>query len=144
MNKEVTSSVYEHQLTVVDDDLDAMNHVNNLRYLKWCLQAAVAHSRQVGWSSQRYRELGFGFIVRAHQIKYRVPAVLGDEIVVRTWITGMEKVSSDRRFQVVRQSDGKRLAEAATTWVFVDLKTLKLTRIPEEVRAAFFGPKFDS
>ena len=49
----------------------------------------------------------------------------------------MEKVSSDRRYQIVRASDGKRLAEAETTWVFVDLETLALTKIPEEIRDAF-------
>lgn len=114
-----------------------MNHVNNLRYLRWCLKAAVAHSSHVGWTSKRYRASGFGFIVRAHKIKYRVPALLDDEIVVRTWIANMEKVSSDRRYIIARASDGKRLAEAETTWVFVDLKTLELTKIPDEIRDAF-------
>ena len=131
------SPIYHHRLTVVEDDLDEMNHVNNLRYLKWCLKAATSHSKHVGWSSQRYRESGFGFIVRAHKIKYRIPALLNDEIEVRTWIASMEKVSSDRRYQIVRKSDGKRLAEAETTWVFVDLKSLQLTRIPDEIRNAF-------
>ena len=131
------SPIYRHQLTVTNDDLDEMNHVNNLRYLKWCLKAATSHSKHVGWSSQRYRESGLGFIVRAHKIKYRVPALLDDEIEVRTWIASMEKVSSDRRYQIVRKSDGKRLAEAETTWVFVDLQSLELSRIPDEVRQAF-------
>lgn len=131
------SSIYEHHLTVGVDDLDEMNHVNNLRYLKWSLKAAVAHSSYVGWTSKRYNESGYGFIVRAHKIKYRIPALLHDEIVVRTWIENMEKVSSDRRYHIVRASDGKRLAEAETTWVFVELETLALTRIPEEIRDAF-------
>jgi acyl-CoA thioester hydrolase len=124
-------------LIVGEDDLDEMNHVNNLRYLKWCLKAAVAHSAHVGWNSQRYHEFGFGFVVRAHKIKYRIPAVLHDQVVVQTWIQTMEKVSSDRRYHIVRKSDGKRLAEAETTWVYVDLQTLALTRIPDEVRNAF-------
>ena len=114
-----------------------MQHVNNLRYLKWTLKAAVAHSSAVGWTSKRYHEFGFGFIVRSHHIKYRVPALLGDEIVVKTWIENLDKVSSDRRYQIIRKSDGKRLAEATTTWVFVDLKTLELARIPDEIKSSF-------
>ena len=132
-----TSSVYRHSLTVGIDDLDEMKHVNNLIYLKWCLRAAGAHSKHVGWSSQRYHETGFGFVVRAHKIKYKIPALLGDEIEVKTWVANMEKVSSDRRYQILRKSDGKRLAEAETTWVFVNLKTLAMERIPVEVRQAF-------
>ncbi len=131
---------FEYEVVVQPDDLDELKHVNNLRYLKWCLQAAVAHSKQVGWPSQRYRELGSGFIVRAHKIKYRAPAVLGDEVVIKTWISSMEKVSSDRRYSIIRKSDQRKLAEAETTWVFVDLKTLELTRIPEIIRLAFLKP----
>ena len=137
VNGPLPRSIYPHALIVGEEDIDEMNHVNNLRYLKWCLQAAVAHSRHVGWSSQRYRESGYGFVVRAHKIKYRIPALLHDEVVVKTWIENMEKVSSDRRYQIVRKSDGKRLAEAETTWVYVDLNTLELTRIPDQVRDAF-------
>ena len=136
-SEKVCSPIFSYSLTVEADDLDEMNHVNNLIYLKWCLKAAGAHSSYVGWSSQRYHESGFGFVVRAHKIKYKIPALLGDEIVVKTWVANMEKVSSDRRYQILRESDGKRLAEAETTWVFVDFKTLELAKIPEEVRLAF-------
>ena len=59
---------------------------------------------------------------RAHKIKYRIPAVIDDHVVVQTWIETMEKVSSDRRYHIVRKSDGKRLAEAETTWVYVNWK----------------------
>lgn len=130
---------YLYPLTVDAEDLDEMNHVNNLRYLQWCLKAASAHSTDVGWTWQRYRESGFGFVVRAHKIKYRVPALIGDEIIVETWIDNMEKVSSDRRYVIKRTSDDKRLAEAETTWVYVDLETMELTRIPDEIRMAFKG-----
>ena len=137
VDKKKKSSVYHHQLVVEQDDIDELNHVNNLRYLKWCLKAAVAHSSHVGWTSKRYHESGFGFIVREHKIKYRVPAILNDEIEIKTWIESMERVSSNRRYNIFRKSDGKKLAEAATTWVFVDLDTLELTKIPSEIRQAF-------
>ena len=136
-NEEDERLVYRYPVTVGIDDLDEMKHVNNLVYLKWCLKAAGAHSRQVGWPTHRYHESGFGFVVRAHKIKYKIPALLDDEVEVRTWVASMEKVSSDRRYQILRKSDGKRLAEAETTWVFVNLKTLELARIPAEVRKAF-------
>jgi acyl-CoA thioester hydrolase len=137
VNNQESKPDYLFPITVGVDDLDEMDHVNNLVYLKWCLKAAGAHSKQVGWSSQRYHESGFGFVIRGHKIKYKIPALLGDEVVVKTWVETMEKVSSIRRYHVLRKSDGKRLVEAETTWVFVNLKTLKLTRIPDEIREAF-------
>ena len=106
VSKEADDSlIYRYTVTVGIDDLDEMNHVNNLVYLKWCLKAAGAHSRQVGWPAQRYHESGFGFVVRAHKIKYKIPALLGDEVAIKTWVASMDKVSSDRRYQILRMSD---------------------------------------
>ena len=136
-NSEELRSEYLHQLTVEAEALDEMNHVNNLVFLQWCLKSAGAHSKSVGWTSDRYRELGFGFIVRSHKIKYKIPALLGDEVVVKTWVAGMERFSSKRRYHVIRQRDGRRLAEAETNWVFVNLDSGELAEIPELVATAF-------
>ena len=144
MNENLTENSFEEmgaeyllRLTVEEEALDDMNHVNNLVFLQWCLKAAGAHSTSVGWSWDPYRELGFGFIVRSHKIKYKIPALLGDEVVVKTWVAGMERFSSKRRYHVIRQRDGRRLAEAETNWVFVNLDSGELAEIPEQVSTAF-------
>lgn len=129
------SNIYLHHLVVTKDDLDEMNHVNNLQYLRWCLKAAVAHSADVGWPSKRYFELGHGFIVREHKIKYKAPALLDDEITIQTWIDSLRAFSSVRKYRVLRNN--KKLVEAETNWVFVNLESLELTRIPDEIKAAF-------
>ena len=136
-NLQPFSSVFEFHYEVVESDIDAMNHVNNLEYLRWTLKAAHAHSRFVGWSSERFREYGAGFIVRSHNIKYRLPALLGDSITIKTWVKELSKVSSVRKYQIVRTSDGRRLADAETNWVFVDFQTTQLKTIPDEIRSAF-------
>ncbi len=127
---------YEHSLTVITADLDQLGHVNNIVYVRWMQDAAVAHSREQGWPMSRYREAGFGWVVRSHFIEYRVPAFAGDEVVVHTWVSEMQKVSSRRRFEI-RRVDGTLLARAETNWAFVRSSDQKLLRIPDEVAAAF-------
>ena len=131
------SDVYEFQHVVVQSDIDAMNHVNNLEYLRWTLRAAHAHSASIGWSSDRFRKYGAGFIVRSHNIKYRLPALLGDHVTIKTWVQELNKVSSIRKYHIIRSSDGRRLADAETNWVFVDFQTTALRQIPAEIRTAF-------
>ncbi len=131
------SDEFEYRLVVDSEEIDEMDHVNNLQYLRWTLRAAVAHSSHVGWTPDRYRDAGFGFIVRSHHIKYRVPAVLNDSVVIKTWIESLEKVSSVRRYLILRESDQTQLATAETNWVFVNLKTLELTRILDDIKTAF-------
>lgn len=131
------SAVFEYDLQVQESDIDEMDHVANLVYLKWTLKAAVAHSTAVGWGPKRYREFGAGFIVRSHQIKYRRPALLGDDILIRTWIASFERVSSVRKYEILNNQSHQLLAEAETNWAFVDLADMKLRRIPEELTHAF-------
>lgn len=131
------SAVFEYHHEVIASDIDAMNHVNNLEYLRWTLSAAHSHSRSVGWSADRFREHGAGFVVRSHNIKYRLPALLGDHVTVKTWVKEFTKVSSVRKYQIIRSSDQKRLADVETNWAFVDFKTTNLKPIPDEIRSAF-------
>ena len=98
--------------------------------------AAVAHSGAQGWTLERYREAGVGWVVRSHFIEYRVPAFLGDAVVVHTWVADMQKVSSRRKFEI-RRTDGTLLARAETNWAFVRTSDQRLVRIPDEVSRAF-------
>ena len=75
--------------------------------------------------------------MRSHKITYKVPAQLGDEIEIRTWLKELDRVSALRKYEIVRKSDERLCAMAETRWVFVDLQTLKLMPIPDDVRQAF-------
>jgi acyl-CoA thioester hydrolase len=133
-------AVFEYQHRVTEDELDAViRHVNNLMYLKWMQTAAVAHSAAQGWTADRYRELGAGWVVRTHQIEYLQPAFADEEILIRTWVANLKKVTSLRRFQIFRNTPDKPtlLANAATDWAFIHFASHMPKRIPEEVATAF-------
>jgi len=133
-------AVFHFPHVVADDELDAViNHVNNLAYLKWMQSAAVAHSAAQGWPADRYRELGAGWVVRTHQIEYLQPALAHDAITIRTWVADLKKVTSLRRYKIVRQAGDKEitLAVASTDWAFIHFATHQLKRIPPEVAEAF-------
>jgi acyl-CoA thioester hydrolase len=130
-------AIYEHSLIVAPDEIDRLGHVNNLVYLAWTQAAALAHSAVQGWPTERYEELGSGFVVRSHTIKYIEPAYADDRIIVRTWVADMKKVASTRHYKIVRAGDERLLASAATQWAFVDFASGTLQRIPPEVIASF-------
>lgn len=130
-------AVFEYRHRVRDDEIDGLEHVNNLAYLRWMQSAAIAHSDAQGWPTAKYYELQAGWVVRSHQIEYLQPALPGDEVIVRTWIADMKKISSLRRYDIVRAADAARLAVAATNWAFIDFQSRRLTRIPDVVAAAF-------
>lgn len=129
--------VFDHHHAVAPEEIDELDHVNNLRYLEWTQVAARAHSAAVGWPLARYLELGAAWVVRSHAIEYLRPARRDDAVVVRTWVTEMGKIHSLRRYEIVRAGDAAVLATAETRWVFVRLAGQSLARVPEDLRAAF-------
>ena len=129
--------VYEHRVLVLPSDIDENAHANNLCYLRWMNEAAVAHSAANGWTAQRYIELGATWFARRHTIEYLVPAAEGDELVVHTWIYDWKSVRSTRRYRFVRLRDGAVVATAETLWAFVNLATGRPVKLPPVVAECF-------
>jgi acyl-CoA thioester hydrolase len=131
------TAVFEYRLRVGPEDLDALDHVNNLRYLAWMERAALGHSAAQGWDFERTRAAGVAWVVRSHAIDYHKPARRDDPIVVRTWVADMRAAASLRRFQILRESDGAVLADARTDYAMIDPSTQSPRRIPPELAGAF-------
>ncbi|MCH7988883.1 MAG: acyl-CoA thioesterase [Planctomycetes bacterium] len=136
-------AIFEYHLTVTEDEIDGQGHVNNLEYLKWMQDAAVAHSAEQGWTTQRYRDLGSGWVARTHTIDYLQPAFAGENIVVKTWISNFKKVTSLRKYKIIRPADAAVLATAETNWAFIGLERYIPRRIPQELFESFdlVGPE---
>jgi acyl-CoA thioester hydrolase len=132
MNKSMIDC-FEYHHTVTDDEIDEQGHANNVVFVAWMQAAAIAHTKALGWTSEKYKQLGAGWVARSHTIDYLQPAFVGDKLIVRTWVADMKKVTSIRRYQIIRESDRQVLAKAETNWAFVDYATGKPKRIPAEI-----------
>ena len=126
-------AISTYTFTVPQNVIDENGHVNNVAYIQWMQEAAIRHGESVGYKPAE----NTGWFVREHRIEYLVPAFLGEEIEVRTWITEWKRVRVHRRYKFTRSSDGKVLARGGTDWVHVDVKTGRPLAIPDEVQALF-------
>ena len=130
-------AIYQHRLTVVPENIDMQGHVNNLVYLRWMQDAAVAHSHEQGWGREEYEKLGCGWVVRSHQIDYALPAFEGDKILVLSWLCEFRKATCVRRYRILREEDSALLAHAETSWAFINMQKRLPSRIPAEVLDSF-------
>lgn len=129
--------IFHHQFVIPDDAMDMNRHVNNLAYLRWMQEVAIAHSSAQGWPIERYLELGQAWVVRSHFIEYLHPAVAGEALTILTWVADMHTQSSLRRYLFWRAADSQVLARAETQWVFVDQLRGRPRAVPEALRTAF-------
>ena len=128
---------HELALEVRPEDIDQLNHVNNVVYLRWVQEAAVAHWRAAA-SPEAQAEL-FWVVVR-HEIDYRRPALLGDAIIARTWVGPATQLSFERNTEILRGRDRALLARARTLWCPMAMATGRPAQVSEAVRLAFSTP----
>ncbi|MCO6511919.1 MAG: acyl-CoA thioesterase [Aridibacter famidurans] len=121
---------FSHSFTVKASDLDVQGHVNNVTYLQWVQDVAVAHWLSV--SSEEIRDK-FTWVVTRHEIDYKREAFEGDEIDARTWVGKRTKVTWDRHTQIRRGED--LIVEAKTVWCLLDRERMRPARISGEIES---------
>jgi acyl-CoA thioester hydrolase len=126
-------SIFRFEIEVTANDVDRNGHVNNVVYIQWMQDAAIAHARASG-CTKASQAVGATWVVRTHHIEYLSPLFAGDRVTVITWPANFQRVRSTRKYKFVRAKDGAVIARAETDWVFVNAKTGRPQSIPEEVR----------
>lgn len=127
--------IFRQELIVSADAIDEFGHVNNQRYVACMQEVATAHSAANGWPMERYLEIGAAWVVRSHFIEYLRPAFAGDALEIYTWAASLALREVVRKYRFLRA--GQVLARAETKWVYVDIKSGRPKRIPEELLGAF-------
>lgn len=119
---------FEFKIKVSSKDIDDLNHVNNVVYVNWMDKVAFEH-----WSflTKDYPLPQYIWVVVKHEIDYLKQAVLGDEIIVKTWVGETKGFKSERHMEFYK--DTNLLVKAKTIWGMLDAKTYKPTRIRENV-----------
>ena len=79
----MTPEVFELPIPIEPADIDELGHVNNVTYVRWVQDAAVAHWRARAPAADQARLF---WVVLRHEIDYKQPARLGDVIIARTWV----------------------------------------------------------
>jgi acyl-CoA thioester hydrolase len=130
----MSAIVFKMTVPVLPGDIDEQNHVNNAVYLRWVQDVASAHWQALG---SHEAQAATGWIVLRHEIDYKAPAMLGDEVLLCTWVGKASRLTFERFTQIRRKNDRQLLSEARTLWCPINARTGRPMRVSEEVRAQF-------
>jgi acyl-CoA thioester hydrolase len=125
---------FELPLRVEPGDIDELNHVNNVVYLRWVQDVAIAHWKVLATPAEQAE---VAWVAVRHEIDYRYPAVPGDGIIARTWVGAASGLRFERHTEILRARDRKLLARARTVWCPVDARTGRPKEVSPQLRARF-------
>ena len=125
---------FELPISIEPADIDELGHVNNVTYLRWVQEVAIAH-----WiaASRPSDQATLRWVVLRHEIDYKQAAYLGDGIIARTWVGTASRLRFERHTELRRANDRNLLATARTLWCPIDARTGRPTSVSPEVRAGF-------
>jgi acyl-CoA thioester hydrolase len=130
----MSSKMYVHPITIVESDIDGQGHVNNIIYLKWVQEAAIAHWTSV--ADINMQEANFWVVVR-HEIDYLKSAYLNSKLVAKTWVTEPKGAKSERYVTITDAETETVYANIKTTFYLLDAKCKKPKRIDAEIVKVF-------
>lgn len=123
---------FTHSFRVSTEDIDEQGHVNNVAYVKWIQDVAVAHWFSAATETMREK---YTWVVTRHEIDYKKQAFENEEVTVATWVGEPTRISWERFTEIRRGED--LLVKARSVWCLIDRKTAKPTRITAELKELF-------
>ncbi|MGN6356581.1 MAG: acyl-CoA thioesterase [Novosphingobium sp.] len=125
-----------HTLTFTarPEHIDVMGHVNNAVWVQWMEAIATAH-----WEADASPEhiAAYVWVVTRHEIDYRGNIAEGESVTAETMIPGAPTGARFDRLVEFRNSAGKVIVSARSTWAMIDRATGRIMRVPAEVAAPF-------
>jgi acyl-CoA thioester hydrolase len=132
----VSARVTTRRFVAADAELGAGGEMRSSSLVRRLQETAVEASTEAGFPPEWYVGAGTTWLVRRSTIAFGEPIRAGETLEVRTWVDDFRRVRSIRRYEV-RRADGALVAGATTDWVYLELATGRLLRVPEAMIAGF-------
>ena len=126
---------FSHSFAVEAGDIDAQGHVNNVAYVRWIQDVAVAHWLSVASAETREK---YTWMLTRHEIDYKRQTFENEHVTVTTWVGEPTRVQWERFTEIRRGAD--LLVEARSVWCLIDRERQRPARIGEDFKA-WFGAK---
>lgn len=118
-------------------DVDIMGIVHHTVYPKWLETGRRDFLVKAGIPHSKINSLGLYLPLSHMECKYKSPAKLGDEIIVKTCITFVSCVKIKFEYKVLNNINGKLLATGNTVhgWTDIGVNPLSIEKVSPEIYA---------
>ena len=123
---------FSHSFTVSAEDIDEQGHVNNVAYVRWIQDVAVAH-----WFAVTNEEMrgDFTWILTRHEIDYKKQTFEGENVTATTWVGEATRITCERFTEITRDAD--LVVKARSVWCLIDKNSGRPTKITAEICKIF-------
>lgn len=126
----------EKKYTLGLTDVGRKNKISNKAIIKMLEDVGGIESEKAGYGLNEIEENHLSWVLLAWKVKVLRRPIYNEEVIARTWARDGNKVFTYRDYEIY-DSNGKLCVIATSKWTLVDIRTLKLVGISEEVRSKY-------
>jgi acyl-CoA thioester hydrolase len=133
----MAAEIFTQRFPVDAADIDELGHVNNIVYLRYAQEIAIAH-----WRSRASAEMvaNLVWVVLRHEADYRAALTLRDDVEVRTHVDDAPKGASWTRFvDIYKAGSDKPAVQIKSNWCLLDANTRRVKCVPMEIVQRFLS-----
>ncbi len=121
-----------HSLRVRYGETDPMKYVYYGNYAEYLEIGRVELFRSIGMSYNEIENQGIWLPVSEYKIKYLRPAFYDEKLEIHTFVKKIPGVRIEFEYEIFNEEKIK-ITEASTTLFFLDARTNKVVRCPDEL-----------
>ena len=126
----------EKKYTLGLTDVGRKNKISNKAIIKMLEDVGGIESEKAGYGLNEIEENHLSWVLLAWKVKVLRRPIYNEEVIARTWARDGNKVFTYRDYEIY-DYNGKLCVIATSKWTLVDIRTLKLVGISEEVRSKY-------
>lgn len=122
-------------------ETDQMGVVHHSNYYHWFEVGRTEFMNQIGMSYGEVEKQGIMMPLIETHCSYKVGAKYEEELIIKTKLAEMKGVRAIFGYEVIRESDGKLLAEGSTVHTFTNeqFKPINLKKENPKMHSAFMN-----
>ena len=129
-------ATFEHKFEIGFRDVGKSNKITNKGLLGYLEDTAGMHSNLVGCGLNDIERTNLTWILLNWKVQVFKRPLYGESILVKTWARNTIKFYTFRDFEVYNDKN-ELVAIATTKWVLLDARTMRLTKISDELMAKY-------
>ena len=117
--------------TVRSYEAGIANHVTPPTLCNYMQEAAGISAARLGWGIRALQEEGLTWMLARLRVRVTHYIPWGKTVIMRTWPSGMKGRLIAKRCFLGLDDGGAELFRASSEWLYVDLKSQKIAKLPE-------------
>ena len=129
----IRKGYYTKYLKVMFSDIDWNGHVNNKHYCSYCDESIMHMFDSSGIDLHEMSKQGIGPITHKAEYEYKGELKYGDRVKIISSVKFPKKTRAIMEHSIYNATTGELACRAVTYGIWINLKTKRLHKLPDEI-----------